>query len=122
MNTVLIVDDSDILRSLLHHALRSHFRILTAVDATEAYDLITAYKPDAVVLDVQMPGDMDGIALCEKIKSNHNLRHVYVMLATADADAALDNFAGPLHADDLVLKPYSTIDIIEKLTKAAAQK
>lgn len=120
MKTVLVVDDTDLLRNLLHHGLRPYFRILTAIDAAEAYDLIVKFRPDAVVLDIQMPGEMDGIALCEKIKVDHRLRSTHILLATADADAALDNLGGDreLRADDLVLKPFSIQDIVNKLNKA----
>lgn len=120
MKTILIVDDADILRCILHHGLRPHFRILTAIDADEAYDLITTFRPVAVILDVQLPGEMDGIALCNKIKSDPVLRSTHILLATADADAALTNLGGnkATRADDLVLKPYSLADIINKINKA----
>lgn len=120
MKTVLVVDDTDLLRTMLHRGLRTHFHILTAIDATEAYALIVKFRPDAVILDIQMPGEMDGIALCEKVKADHRLRSTHILLATADADAALDNLGGvrELRANDLVLKPFSIQDIINKLNKA----
>ncbi len=120
MKTVLVVEDTDMLRNMLHHGLREHFRILTAIDAKEAFDKIVTFQPDAVVLDVQMPGDMDGIQLCKLVKADRKLRSTHILLATADVDAALENLGGDkmLRADDLVLKPYSLRDIIDKINKA----
>ena len=120
MKTVLIVEDTDIQRNMLHYGLREHFRVLTAIDAKEALDKIITFQPHAVVLDVQLPGELDGIQLCELVKANRSLRDTHILLATGDVDAALDNLGGDqtLRADDLVLKPYSISDIVSKINKA----
>lgn len=115
MKTVLIVDECDVFRGLLHHTLQGVYRVLSATNAVEALDLVRTYTPDAIVLDIQLPGEMDGIQLCEIIKSDKALKDIFIILSTSDVDAALANLITRLHANDLILKPFRPDEILLKL-------
>lgn len=112
MQTLLIVDDRADNRKLLRLTLSHLYEIAEAADAATAWDLLVALRPRGVILDVMMPGGMDGFELCEKIRADEALRGTYVLLLTARGQAA-DRERGRLAgADDFVVKPYSPIALL----------
>lgn len=84
--SVLIVDDSALMRALLQHRLEREADITivgTAANAAEARQLIKALDPDVVTLDIEMPG-MDGLSFLEKIMQ---LRPTPVILVSGATEA-----------------------------------
>src|ERR671929_209042 len=113
MTTVLVVDDEPIVRDV---AARSPGRdghgILTANTGDAARGLIEGEAPSLVVLDVMLPGDTDGLALCRWIRSTSDLP---VILLTARGDEA-DRIVGlELGADDYVTKPFSPRELATRV-------
>lgn len=87
--SVLVVDDSAMMRALLQHRLEREPDITvvgTASDANEARQLIKALDPDVVTLDIEMPG-MDGLSFLEKIMQ---LRPTPVILVSGATEAGAD--------------------------------
>jgi len=116
--TVLIVEDDSNLRTMLHHTLRKTYRVISAIDAEEALDLIHAYRPDIITLDVGLPGEINGAQLCEYLKDDRRYVNTYIILATGNADAAIDNLREYSHANDFILKPFSPTELLQKIQKA----
>src|SRR5689334_7367522 len=84
--TVLIVDDSMVIRRVLAQLLRKHLRIgriFEASDAAEGYSLFKIARPDAVVLDLELP-DLPGTEVLKMVKSA-NPACVVVILTTLAA-------------------------------------
>ncbi len=68
---IIIVDDEDLLRELLSHTLsgQSDMKVVgTAMDGETAIKLVEAEKPDVVLMDIELAGEMDGIEAALKIK------------------------------------------------------
>ena len=111
---LLIVDDLPEMRMLLRLVLDyGKFHLLEAGDGATALALAQAEKPDVILLDVMMPGSMDGIDVCRAIKSDPALAGSYVVLLTAlgeGADYARGDAAG---ADAYLVKPVSPDKLIE---------
>lgn len=85
-HTVLIVDDNQVNISLLEKILqKSGYDTLSAVSGKEALEIICAYKPDLVLLDVIMP-EMDGFEVCEKLKSSPDTDDIPVIFITAKTE------------------------------------
>lgn len=82
--TVLAVDDSQMIRTLLTRHLRQagYQNVLEAANGQEALDLLAGRKIDLVLLDINMPV-LDGYATLEKIKSDERWRDVCVIMITA---------------------------------------
>lgn len=105
MALILIVDDEEDIRQILSYNLNKEgFEVMEASRGDDALALINKNKPDLILLDVMMPG-MDGIEVCEEIKSNPENKSILICLLTARSEdysqiAGLD--AG---ADDYVSKP-----------------
>jgi len=81
--SILVVDDSVTTRTLERSILEAHgYRVQVAVDGLEALAHLRAEKADLVITDIQMPG-MDGFALLETMKKDHNLDRIPVIVVTS---------------------------------------
>jgi DNA-binding response OmpR family regulator len=105
MATVLVVDDEPNVRDVVARYLRRDgHRIVGTDNGAEARAIIEREAPSLVVLDIMLPGGIDGLSLCRWIRASSNLP---VILLTARADEA-DRIVGlELGADDYVTKPFS---------------
>ncbi len=78
--TVLIVEDDSLLQELLEQSfVQGGYRVLKAHDAEEARRLLTTETPDAILLDLVLPG-MNGIAFLEELKQNQHTRSIPVVI------------------------------------------
>lgn len=113
---VLIVDDNSDLRTLVLMTLEySDYEIHQAEDASQGMQLVNTVKPDIIILDIMMPGELDGIELCRIIKSSEETSATRVILLSAMGqkdDIARGIKAG---ADVYLTKPFSPLELIEKL-------
>lgn len=104
---VLVVEDDDEIRRYICDELSGDFRLAECTNGREAIDYILREKPDLVISDVMMP-EMDGIALCRKMKQNLNVSHIPVVLLTAKSKAE-DRMEGlEIGADAYIVKPFNT--------------
>jgi len=113
MSTVLVVDDEPLVRDVVTRYLeRDGHRVVTAADGDSARKIIERESPSLVLLDVMLPGETDGLALCRWIRSTSELP---VILLTARVDEA-DRIVGlELGADDYVTKPFSPRELATRV-------
>jgi DNA-binding response OmpR family regulator len=113
---ILIVDDNAELRMLIKLTLEfSECDLIEAENAAVGLSMIEQHNPDVVLLDVMMPGEMDGLSLCRLIKSSDKYAHIGVIMLSAKGqqqDLAKGREAG---ADDYVVKPFSPSELMQKL-------
>lgn len=103
---VMVVDDDDEVREFIARELAPGYHILQASNGRQAIDMIFKKAPDLLISDIAMP-EMDGITLCNEIKSNINLNHIPVILLTGKADSS-DNIIGLREgADAYLTKPFN---------------
>jgi two-component system phosphate regulon response regulator OmpR len=110
---VLVVDDDLRLRTLLGRSLAENgFRVSTAAGAAEARDKLRFLQPDALVLDVMMPGE-SGLALTSALRAEN--ASVPILLLTARG-APEDRIAGfESGADDYLGKPFEPRELVLRL-------
>ena len=90
----------------------NYFRVIVAPNGQEALNVIQRVLPEVVISDVMMP-EMDGLALCKKIKQNVTINHIPIILLTAKSREE-DNLEGlNMGADAYIVKPFS-IEILRK--------
>ena len=83
MAKVLVVDDAKEIVSLLTHTLRNQgYEALPAYSGPEALNIAAAERPDAILLDIMMPG-MDGLEVCRRLKGDAQLGSIPIILASA---------------------------------------
>lgn len=115
---ILIVDDHPDLRRLVSITLcGTGFELIEACDGDQALELILQHQPSLVVLDVMMPGKMDGFQLCEYIKSAQQLQFIKVLLLSARSQATDLEKGLKVRADDYMVKPFSPLLLLRKVNE-----
>jgi two-component system, OmpR family, response regulator PrrA len=110
---VLVVDDDpDVLASLERGLRLSGFEVATAVDGAEALRSATETRPDAIVLDINMPV-LDGVSVVTALRAMDNDVPVCVLSARSSVD---DRVAGlEAGADDYLVKPFAFSELVSRV-------
>lgn len=113
--SILIVDDElgnfDVLEAML---MSDGYQLHYAANGTQALTFLETHPPDAILMDVMMPG-IDGIELCRQIKANRNWCHIPIVMVTSlytKEDLARCLNAG---ANDFLSKPVSSIELCARV-------
>jgi DNA-binding NtrC family response regulator len=107
--SVLIVDDEEMMRSLLEKILsREGYNILTAVDGVAALEVLNTHEVDLVISDMKMPR-MNGFELLKHVKQEHPRTGVIIMTAYGDTYTVKDALL--LGAEEYITKPFKSYEI-----------
>ena len=114
---MLVVDDKLELRTLIRLAFhnRTDYAIAEAEDGEQALSSIARQRPDIVLLDVMMPGPLDGLDVLDRIRSNpeHAGMKVFILSGRGqDSDRAAAMAKG---ADVYFVKPFSIIALMNAI-------
>ena len=116
---ILIVDDQGELRKLVRMTLEfGDYELHEAENGQRALELSKVIQPDLVILDVMMPGDINGYQVCEKLKQVQNGRVPYVLLLTARGQKSDVEEGERVGADNYLVKPFSPLELIDNVKKA----
>ena len=115
MKTVLVVEDERDLRTLVcHHLEKEGFTAVGAPDAETAYTTIQQHIPDAILLDLMLPG-MQGLEFCKILRNQERTAGIPILILTAKGEE-LDKLLGfELGADDYITKPFSPRELVARL-------
>ncbi|MCE5341192.1 MAG: response regulator [Planctomycetaceae bacterium] len=103
---VLIVEDDTSSRMILQNHLESwNYQVLTADDINQAWDMITAQRPEIVLID-WVASEMDRLELCSKTRKLDNDKYTYIIFLTNEADNREIVNALDSGADDYLCKPF----------------
>ncbi|WP_182358807.1 response regulator transcription factor [Tomitella gaofuii] len=110
---ILVVDDEPGIRDLLSVSLKFQgFEVQTAADGAAGLDAARRMRPDAIILDVMMPG-MDGVGMLRRLRADGIGSPVLFLTARGEVD---DKVAAlTLGADDYITKPFSLEELIARL-------
>ena len=116
MGTILLVDDDDQLRGSFYNLLSTEgYSVRAAASGETALAMADEELPDAVIMDVRMPG-MDGLATLRLLRQREPRLPVIIMTAYSTTDSAIE--ATRLGAFDYILKPFEIPDVLDLLSKA----
>jgi YesN/AraC family two-component response regulator len=104
--TVLIIEDNADVRCYIRDEIKNEFNIIEAENGKEGLELAQKYNVDLIVSDIMMP-EMDGLELCEIIKTDINTSHIPIILLTARTSDDYKLKGLKLGADDYVFKPFN---------------
>jgi signal transduction histidine kinase/FixJ family two-component response regulator len=113
---ILIIDDEPEVREYLVKILDNQYEIVTAADGEEGVSLARQVQPDIALVDLIMPG-MDGYQVCRALKESSVSGVLKVMVLTARADEMARVAAFRSGADDVVCKPFSTLDVRTRVAR-----
>jgi DNA-binding response OmpR family regulator len=113
-NSILLVEDNELLRRSMARFLRDHFTVLESGSIAEAKETLKAQTVDLVVLDMTLP-DGDGTRLCAYLQSVPRLSQMPVIVLTGRAEVEDKLAAFSLGADDYVNKPVESRELIARI-------
>ena len=110
---ILVVDDEPpIQRILRRNLIVSGYDVQVAEDGKQALDIIHTYEPDLILLDLCLPGEIDGIGVCKRVRQWTQTPIIVLSARTGEKQKvqALD-----LGADDYLTKPFSTEELLARV-------
>src|SRR5881275_1946477 len=111
--TIVVVEDDRNIADLVELYLRqAGFRVVQAGDGQKGLDAVRDQDPRLVILDVGLPGAVDGLEVCRRLRATTDLP---VLMLTA-RDGEVDRVLGlELGADDYVTKPFSPREVVARV-------
>ena len=109
---MVVEDDANIADLLDMYLRREGFRVLQATTGQAGLDAIQREHPRLAILDVSLPGGMDGLEVCRRVRASNPLP----MLMLTARDSEVDRVLGlEMGADDYVTKPFSPREVVARV-------
>jgi CheY-like chemotaxis protein len=116
MKKILIVDDQPEVRELMEVTLRvKDFQVLQAKSGEEAVEIAKTEKPGVIIMDIMMPGGMDGLKATRIIKNDPETKDCKIVMLTAKGQEADKQKGYDAGADSYFAKPFSPLELIKKV-------
>ncbi len=111
---ILIVDDEKEIRELIKETLTiDEFDVVEAESGDLAWQIVQEQNPDLVLMDVVMPGNLNGFEVCRKIKLNNNTKNIPILFLTAFP--VKENQKCEVCNEHFFYKPFSPIKLVNKI-------
>jgi len=121
MKRVLIVEDQTDIRKLIRMTLEfENYQIDEAGDGVCGLRMVNELRPHLVLLDIMMPGAVDGLQLCRFIRSTPELASMKVLLLTARGQVRDFEVGQTAGADGYLVKPFSPLELIRTIERLTA--
>jgi two-component system, OmpR family, phosphate regulon response regulator PhoB len=115
---LLIVEDQPDIRKLIRMTLEFEgYDLLEAENGADGLRLAQTARPLIMLLDVMMPGELDGYQVCERVKKDPELAGTKVVLLTARGQAADLETGRRVGADAYLVKPFSPLELIDTIDR-----
>jgi len=112
---ILLVDDSNTILLMEKMILgKESYTLVTASDGYQAIEQAIAQAPDAILLDVVMPG-MDGFATCRELRRREETRNIPVIMVTTRGESDNVEHGFESGCNDYVTKPINGPELLAKL-------
>ena len=114
MKRILVVDDEKDIRKLLEETLKSNdYEIIQAGTGEDALVISREKRPDVILMDIMMPGDLNGIEATRMLKADVRTKKSKVIILTSSG--TLKEIAMSAGADAYFLKPFSPLELLRKI-------
>ncbi len=115
MKKILIADDHSDIRKLIRITIGNAFEVLEAEDGVTALQIARHQRPALVVLDIMMPGEMDGLQVLDAIRADVTLEDTQVIMVTARGQAKDYEMGMSRGANAYLIKPFSPIQLVNSI-------
>ncbi|MBL8511478.1 MAG: response regulator [Betaproteobacteria bacterium] len=124
MAKILIVEDQADIRKLIRMTLEfGNYEIHEAENGMEGWVRAQGLRPDLLLLDVMMPGELDGYQVCQKVKSDPLLsKTTAVVMLTARGQRTDLEHGNKAGADAYLVKPFSPLELVDKVDELLAAR
>jgi len=119
-NVLIVDDEEDFLETIIKRLNKRQVDASGARSGEEALELLKEKTFDVVILDVKMPGGMNGIEALREIKKIQPLAEVILLTGHASVETSIEGMK--LGAFDYLLKPIKLDDLLKKIAQAIEKK
>lgn len=120
--SVLVVEDKELNRKVVRIVLESKgYEMLEATTAEETLQILNAKTPDLILMDIALPGGVDGENLTKQIKTDPRWQHVPILALTAAAMKGDRERLIEAGCDDYISKPIDTRVLVNLVGKYAGE-
>jgi len=115
---ILVVEDQDSIRSLIEALVsaRGH-KVVAVANGAKALDVAFQSAPDIVLLDLHLPGQYDGFAVCEKLRAGAATKNTPIVIISAKDDATARARATEVGATAFYGKPFSPTALLKEIER-----
>ena len=111
---VLIVEDQADIRRLIRMTLEfGDYKLLEADNGDDGYRLASNARPGVMLLDVMMPGSMDGLQVCAKLRQDPAMKDTRIIMLTARGQQTDIEAGKKAGADAYLIKPFSPLELMD---------
>ncbi len=116
MKKILIADDQPEIRRLVRITLQADdYQVLEAESAEKAVEIARVMKPDLIIMDVLMPGSIDGLEATRILKNDPETKECPVIILTSKGEATDREKGFDVGAVEYFAKPFSPLELINKV-------
>ena len=108
---ILIIDDEEMILSMMEKCLGEEFSVYTAENAKKALELLNVI-PDIILLDINMP-EMDGLELCQLIRGRISCPIIFLTARVTERDVIKGLSVG---GDDYITKPFRMDELLARIS------
>ncbi len=108
---ILIIDDEEMILSMMEKCLGEEFSVYTAENAKKALELLNVI-PDIILLDINMP-EMDGLELCQLIRGHISCPIIFLTARVTERDVIKGLSVG---GDDYITKPFRMDELLARIS------
>lgn len=121
VKNILVVDDQPTIRQLLEVSLRGPGReIVLAESGEQALDIARLRTPDLVIMDIMMPGGMDGFEAVRQMRSDPSIKDCPVLILTAKDQQSERGRANEMGVDGYLSKPFRLDELLGQVERLIA--
>jgi CheY-like chemotaxis protein len=119
MRRILIIDDEDDIREVASLSLEATagWQVTTASSGAQGIQVARAYQPDAILMDVMMPG-VDGPTTFKQMQQTPEISHIPVILLTAKVQGIDKRRFADLGVAAVLFKPFDPLTLAEQIAEA----
>ena len=120
---IFIIDDEEatVLTTKRYLEQAGYNNCIYTTDSTKAIEIAIKQKPDLVLLDIRMP-NINGLEMLKLMKQNPLLRHLSVVILTAETEPEIQNLVLEMGANDILKKPIQAVELILRVRSALMVK
>jgi len=112
---ILVIEDTESLQRLILRLLEDDYQTFALTEAIDALEACKTFKPDLILLDIMLKGDIDGLSFLRSLKANSDLNHIPVILMSALAATDIVTDGLTIGANDYLIKPFDLKQLLLKI-------
>ena len=115
--TVLIVDDSESIREVVHFTLQNEgYEVLVGIDGEDALQYLDGRRLDIIITDLHMP-NLDGLGFIRKVRKMDIYKHIPILFLTTESQTEKKMEAKEAGATGWIIKPFVPAKLLEAISR-----